>query len=352
LDHVTVAHSKRSKPSNRSSASNKINTNAWKREPESAAISARGNPRKRSRKMKLSILQSLGLVAFAAVGVTAQSSKHVENFKYKPREDPVPNQRTSQGCFMSQGSLEKTPITKKGADGKILVVTIGVCLDQCALAKKDVMAVHGTDCLCGDTYPPKEKRVDDKKCDTACFGFPEEPCGNIGDYDAWLVYNLGFEMNVKFDEEATTTTSSAPSSSKTGSDTEKDTTTKESATTDPNSPNTSDDSSSSEKEEKKDGPNVAGIAAGVVVGVVVIAAVVGGGFFFLRRRRNAEIEEEHRRNAAVNAFISGAKPPSSSGGLSMSDSRLEPGLAHRRLSDGSIADNQDYSRKILRVTNA
>jgi cell wall integrity and stress response component len=303
--------------------------------------------------MKLSILQSLGLVAFAAVGVTAQSSKHVENFKYKPREDPVPNQRTSQGCFMSQGSLEKTPITKKGADGKILVVTIGVCLDQCALAKKDVMAVHGTDCLCGDTYPPKEKRVDDKKCDTACFGFPEEPCGNIGDYDAWLVYNLGFEMNVKFDEkETTTTTSSAPSSSKTGSDTEKDTTTKESATTDPNSPNTSDDSSSSEKEEKKDGPNVAGIAAGVVVGVVVIAAVVGGGFFFLRRRRNAEIEEEHRRNAAVNAFISGAKPPSSSGGLSMSDSRLEPGLAHRRLSDGSIADNQDYSRKILRVTNA
>ncbi|CCF45533.1 hypothetical protein CH063_14585 [Colletotrichum higginsianum] len=71
----------------------------------------------------------------------------------------------------------------------------------------------------------------------------------------------------------------------------------------------------------------------------------------VQSRRNAEIEEEHRRNAAVNAFIGGPKPPSSSG-MSMSDSRMDPTLAHRRMSDGSIADNQDYSRKILRVTNA
>jgi cell wall integrity and stress response component len=71
----------------------------------------------------------------------------------------------------------------------------------------------------------------------------------------------------------------------------------------------------------------------------------------MKRRRNEEIEEEHRRNAAVNAFIGGGgKPPSSSGGLSMSDSRLDPVMANRRMSDGSIADNQDYSRRILRVS--
>jgi len=89
-----------------------------------------------------------------------------------------------------------------------------------------------------------------------------------------------------------------------------------------------------------------------VVGVVVISAVVGGVFFFLRRRRNQEIEEEHRRNAAVNAFINGSKPPGSSGGVSLTDSRLDPVMAQRRMSDGSIADNEDYSRRILRVTNA
>lgn len=85
------------------------------------------------------------------------------------------------------------------------------------------------------------------------------------------------------------------------------------------------------------------------MGVVAVAGIVGGIFFFLRRRRNKEIEEEHRRNAAVNAFIHGSKPPSSSGGYSISDSRLDPVMAQRRMSDGSIADNQDYSRKILRV---
>jgi len=34
------------------------------------------------------------------------------------------------------------------------------------------------------------------------------------------------------------------------------------------------------------------------------------------------------------------------------DQRLDPVLLQqRRLSDGSIADNQDYSRRILKVTN-
>jgi cell wall integrity and stress response component len=95
--------------------------------------------------------------------------------------------------------------------------------------------------------------------------------------------------------------------------------------------------------------NTAGIAIGVVVGVVVIMGIVGGIFLVMRRRRNIEIENEHRRNQAVNAFIGGAKPPSSSGGFSMSDQRLDPVMAQRRMSSGSIADNQDYSRRILRV---
>lgn len=70
----------------------------------------------------------------------------------------------------------------------------------------------------------------------------------------------------------------------------------------------------------------------------------------MRRKRNKEIEDEHRRNAAVNAFI--GKPPSTSDGMSMADARLDPVLVQRRLSDGSIADNQDYSRRILRVRDS
>lgn len=93
-------------------------------------------------------------------------------------------------------------------------------------------------------------------------------------------------------------------------------------------------------------PNTAGIAAGVVVGVVGLASIIGGVFFFLRRRRQRQAEEDYRRNAAgVNDFISGGKTTASS----VNDSRIDPSFMDRRQSNGSIADNEDYSRRILKV---
>ena len=93
------------------------------------------------------------------------------------------------------------------------------------------------------------------------------------------------------------------------------------------------------------GPNKAGIAAGVVVGVVAVAGIAGGIFLYLRNRKRRAIEDEYHRNLTGTY---GPKPPSTAG--SMSDSRLEPSVMfQRRQSDGSIADNQDYSRRILKV---
>lgn len=98
------------------------------------------------------------------------------------------------------------------------------------------------------------------------------------------------------------------------------------------------------------GPNTAGIAAGAVVGVVAVCAIAGGLFLFLRRRKRRALEEDYQKNP-VNPFETEAesKPPASS--HSVSDSRLEPSvMMQRRQSDGSIADNQDYSRRILKVS--
>lgn len=63
----------------------------------------------------------------------------------------------------------------------------------------------------------------------------------------------------------------------------------------------------------------------------------------MRRRKRRQIEEEHLRTAAA-----GQKTTSSASG-SFVDTRLDPVMAQRRMSDGSIADNQDYSRRILKV---
>ena len=102
----------------------------------------------------------------------------------------------------------------------------------------------------------------------------------------------------------------------------------------------------------KSSKNVAAIAAGVAVGIVLIAAVAGGSYMFMRSRKRRQIEEEHRSAAAVNSFIQKGKSPSSAG-TSFTDSRLDPVvMANNRLSVGSIADNQDYSRRILKVCSS
>ena len=84
--------------------------------------------------------------------------------------------------------------------------------------------------------------------------------------------------------------------------------------------------------------------------IVAVAAIIGGVYFFLRRRKRQSAEDEYKRSNQVTDFMRGAgerKGPGS--GYSYgSDSRLDP-EAGRRNSVGSLADNQDYSRRILRV---
>jgi cell wall integrity and stress response component len=87
--------------------------------------------------------------------------------------------------------------------------------------------------------------------------------------------------------------------------------------------------------------NKAGIAAGVVVGVLAIAGIGIGVFLLMKKRRREKVEEEYRKSAAAREF---ARKPEQ-------DHRLDPVMIQRRDSVGSIADNQDYSRRILKVTN-
>ena len=266
--------------------------------------------------------------------------------KQTPIQPAMLNGATSQGCYKSSGSLE--------FNAQLQYNTIGSCGNEACRGAGYAVGgtTGGNQCWCGNTYPPKSDLVDDSKCDVGCAGYDKEACEYSstalselravtdraqpgGGIDYWSIYNTGKTLSVKHDSDS----SSSSSGSSTAEATTSSTTPAEKTmivTQTPTETATSD----------KGGTNVAGIVAGVVVGVVVVACVAGGGFLFMRRKRNREIEEEHRRNAAVNAFI--GKPPGSSAG-SMTDSRLDPVMAQRRMSDGSIADNQDYSRRILRV---
>lgn len=87
--------------------------------------------------------------------------------------------------------------------------------------------------------------------------------------------------------------------------------------------------------------DTAAIAAGVVVGVVGFCALLGAGFFLWRFKK---------RRAQPNYLNTGPtehynKPMSAS-----SNSRFDGDfMAQRRQSNGSIDDDQDFSRRILQV---
>ncbi|KAI0122429.1 hypothetical protein F4814DRAFT_446364 [Daldinia grandis] len=268
-------------------------------------------------------LRQFAVVAILALGPLT-NAKNLQS----PATSPIPGTDTVHGCYKSLGTLKHEQTIKFNSQGACTVL----CRDKGSL----VAATNTEECYCGDQYPSKGDLVDDDQCTEPCPGFGSQACGGL---DTYTVYNTGKKVSVGEAPASSSSTSTPSKTSTTISDAPASTSDATETVTAPTEP------------EKGSGPNVAGIAAGVVVGVVAITAFGGAVFFWLRRKRNAEIEEEHRRNAAVNAFISGGKPPSSSGGVSMTDSRLDP-VMNRRMSDGSIADNQDYSRRILRVTNA
>jgi len=259
---------------------------------------------------KMPSIQYLGLALLAATGAVAVTNES---------RPPQLNVETVYGCYSDPGALV--------LNSTITGVSKGSCVTTgCKVFGYKVAATSGgNECYCGNTYPSKKYRIPDSECDVACQGFGDEACGGILKY---TVYNSGLSLAVLAVDEA------APTRAESGSDTKETTPVK-------TAPQETVIVTEPPKAEKS--TNTGAIAGGVVVGVVALASAIGGMLFYLRRKRNREIEEEHRRNA-VNSFT--GKTPS------ITDARLDPVMAQRRMSDGSIADNHDYSRKILRVTNA
>ncbi|KAI0205967.1 hypothetical protein F4808DRAFT_186842 [Astrocystis sublimbata] len=275
--------------------------------------------------MSLRQIMTAAMLAFTHVTYAADKGVQV------PAQQAQLGSDTVAGCFSSLGDMKLDSTDEFNAQG--------YCAPRCRKKHLPVGATYAHACYCGTKMPNHESLVKDSKCNEPCPGYDPQACGGL---NVWTVYNTGVQFNVEeADPDPTSsTTSAAPTS------------TSQSSTSDtPTAPAQSDEGDKSSKNDGTDHKMVVGIAVGVVVGILVVAAVGVGAFLYFRRKRGAEMEEEKRRNDAVNAFISGGKPPRSSGGVSIADSRMDP-VMNRRMSDGSIADNHDYSRRILRVTNA
>lgn len=260
----------------------------------------------------------VAVALFRAV-MAADSAKGVP----KPSALPKIGEVRSQGCWGAKGDTwELTPLLEYPSAGS--------CTGYCKKDNFTVAGLHAEECWCGMDYPPKDTYTEDKECNYPCPGYDLEACGSIGSPGHYSVFNNGVKADVPNAEGTSSSTTTSVTSTSTNAQGETVIITRP-ATSEP---------------PEEGSSNSVGIAVGVVVGLVLLAAAVGGGYFWLRKKRRQEEAEERRRADAVSAFV-GSKPGSISG--SFADSRLDPVM--RRLSDGSIADNEDYSRKILRVTN-
>ncbi|CUS08291.1 unnamed protein product [Tuber aestivum] len=230
------------------------------------------------------------------------------------------------GCYNSSGSLQT-----KGEDN---FQSRGKCRETCVKSPGySVQAMtNSTLCLCGNFLPNDAYKADDSKCRQGCPGFEDETCGTrLGDY--FSVYLSGLEENPDQDP-----VSSSSSSSPTSTGGMYGSTVSHPTAIPTLNKNQSSSSASSEPKKSVD---KAGVAAGVVVGVLALLGIGLGLFLFIRRRKRQQVEEEYKRSVATRGF---AKKP-------QQDHRLDPVMIQRRDSAGSIADNQDYSRRILKVTN-
>jgi len=249
----------------------------------------------------------------------------------------------SQGCFSSTFGLTLAGSTD-------IYTSKGSCSGLCIANGSTVFGLtNSTWCYCGTTIPPVDTKVTNSSCNTGCPGFPADKCGGGSKYTSVYLVNDNLQGTVaNINDDGTTpsgTTVTTPSHTAS---------TTQSVVTVVNGQTVYVTPTAAATGKSSGGASKAGIAAGVVVGLIAIAAIAGGVFLFFRNKKRREVEEEYRRNAAISQFTQGGKHPSSSGGTStFSDIRLDPAvMAQRRMSDGSIADNQDYSRRILKVTNA
>lgn len=274
--------------------------------------------------------------------IDAQSSSSLKPLVYK-------------GCFDS--SAEMTDL------GSFMYQSPGYCQQQCVNQNKPVMGTTmGSNCWCGDLLPASSNKVSESECNSKCNGYDKDTCGGPS---SWSVQLTGLSNNVASESSSSDSSSDQNSDSNGSAASSSSVSSAAASPTQKGSPSVVTKASTiivtapgqttaqetiitTTQAPSSNGPNKAGIAAGVVVGIVALSAIAGGVLLFLRNRKRRAVEEEYRRNAAGDY---GVKPPTSSAG-SVSDARLEPSvMMQRRQSDSSIADNQDYSRRILKVTN-
>ena len=283
--------------------------------------------------------------------------------------------------------------------GSYTYQSVGYCTDSCKAAGYPYAATtNGDTCLCSNSQPTTNS-ASSSSCSEKCSGYPSDNCGAAN-------YMYFFATGASGTTGSAATTGTAATTA-TGA------TTKQSATPTVTTPTviyittqgpqqqattiiktvtpsaqstgaaraSGSSNSSSSQQGSSDSGGGGGIGggaiAGIIIGVLVLLAAGGAlAYFFWRRRHDNDDDSESGRAfaeksrngsgtaSALGAAGVGGASRFGKGGAGVTtdaselrpppafDQRLDLGMVGRRNSSESLADNYDYSRKILRVVNS
>lgn len=295
------------------------------------------------------------------------------------------------------------------SQGTFMYQTSSSCAQKCSQYAY-IALKNGNECYCLSLLPSLNL-VGSSQCSSPCAGFGQDTCGGSSAYNVYKGTGSQDAGSASSAAAASTSskslstlqpslvTSSASLSSSESQQT-KVVTLQTSAsgsqsvrtvTSEPTSSGSSKPSSLLDLSKKKSSSNIGPIVGGVVGGVVAVAAIAGLVFFFIRRRSGDDDEDDEEEfydkssgglsrgtgtnksrkvaspldlpmtNPFVHPADSLADQPMRSNTLhhppvhplgNLADPRLNPVMmGRRRLSEGSLADEADYLRKILLVAN-
>lgn len=112
---------------------------------------------------------STALLASVGFGLASAATGTSSTIGQRPSTAPVKDAITSHGCYNLNATTWKIyPVES---------LSTGVCTGECKdKQKKNVAALNGEDCYCGDEYPPTINVVEDKYCNFPCPNYPLESC--------------------------------------------------------------------------------------------------------------------------------------------------------------------------------
>ncbi|BFZ56331.1 Protein SLG1 [Savitreella phatthalungensis] len=280
------------------------------------------------------------------------------------------------GCYKTDSSFTDL--------GSYLYQSKGYCLEQCKAAGYSIAATsQGDHCLCSNSQP-SGSAVSSSSCNLACSGYPSDNCGG----DSYMyVFSTGGSATSAAQTSTTgtakngaTTSTATPTaaaqtiivtSQQQGTTIIKTVVASATATTSASRSSSTQQSSNSSKSSSGGGIGAGGIA-GVIIGVIAALAIIAGlvYVFWWRRRHDDDdddatgrVERGSGNPQMRSAFGAGStfrtNPKSAANqdnaplpAVPAFDQRLDHGMVGRRNSQESLADNFDYSRRILRVVNS